>query len=63
LGTHSLASPSDEPVETLSLSEMEKQMIIKVLRLTSGNKSEAARLLGITRRALYGRLERYGLDD
>jgi two-component system NtrC family response regulator/two-component system response regulator PilR (NtrC family) len=42
---------------------MEKQMIIKVLRLTSGNKSEAARLLGITRRALYGRLERYGLDD
>ncbi len=63
LGTSSSASPSDEPVETLSLSEMEKQMIIKVLRLTSGNKSEAARLLGITRRALYGRLERYGLDD
>jgi len=63
LGTRPSASPGDEPVETLSLSEMEKQMIVKVLRLTSGNKSEAARLLGITRRALYGRLERYGLDD
>ncbi len=63
LRTSSSMSSSDEPVETLSLREMEKQMIIKVLRLTSGNKSEAARLLGITRRALYGRLERYGLDD
>ncbi len=63
LRTSSSMSSSDEPVETLSLREMEKQMILKVLRLTSGNKSEAARLLGITRRALYGRLERYGLDD
>jgi transcriptional regulator of acetoin/glycerol metabolism len=63
LGTSSTASSDDEPVETLSLGEMEKQMIVKVLRLTSGNKSEAARLLGITRRALYGRIERYGLDD
>jgi DNA-binding NtrC family response regulator len=63
LGMSSTAASSDEPIETLSLIEMEKQMIIKALRLTSGNKSEAARLLGITRRALYGRLERYGLED
>ena len=30
--------------------------------VAGGNKSEAARILGITRRSLYGRLERYGID-
>jgi len=63
VGTVSTSPVDDTPSDTLNLSEMERQMIIKVLRLTSGNKSESARLLGITRRALYGRLERYGLDD
>lgn len=56
--------PGDEGVsQTLNLGELEKQAIVKVLKLTRGNKSEAARLLGITRRALYGRLERYDLLD
>ena len=35
---------------------------IDALERAGGNKSKAARLLGITRRALYGRLERYGID-
>jgi DNA-binding NtrC family response regulator len=49
--------------ECLKLDEMEKQLIVKVLKRVSGNKSEAARILGITRRALYGRLERYAIDE
>jgi DNA-binding NtrC family response regulator len=54
----------DEPVsDGMKLEDMERHMILKALRITAGNKSEAARLLGITRRALYGRLERYGIDD
>jgi DNA-binding NtrC family response regulator len=53
--------PAVEP-DTLDLAEIEKRAIIKALASTSGNKSEAARMLGITRRALYGRLERYGID-
>jgi DNA-binding NtrC family response regulator len=48
--------------ETLNLEESEKLLIQRALGATGGNKSEAARLLGITRRALYGRLERYGLE-
>jgi DNA-binding NtrC family response regulator len=51
------------PVDTLNLAEAERQLIRRALDAASGNKSEAARLLGITRRALYGRLERYDLDS
>jgi two-component system response regulator AtoC len=58
-----LAAPSEAPaVGTLNLADVEKQVILQALDRASGNKSEAARLLGITRRALYGRLERYGID-
>jgi DNA-binding NtrC family response regulator len=47
---------------TLNLEESEKRLIQRALSAAGGNKSEAARLLGITRRALYGRLERYGME-
>jgi two-component system response regulator HydG len=49
-----------EPAGTLS--EAEERMIRDALARAGGNKSRAARILGITRRALYGRLERYGID-
>ncbi|UCH85380.1 MAG: sigma-54-dependent Fis family transcriptional regulator [Candidatus Latescibacterota bacterium] len=52
-----------QAADTLNLEDMEKQLITKALKLAAGNKSEAARLLGITRRALYGRLERYRIDE
>jgi two-component system response regulator HydG len=45
-----------------TLSEQEETMIRDALAKAGGNKSKAARLLGITRRALYGRLEKYGID-
>jgi transcriptional regulator with PAS, ATPase and Fis domain len=44
-----------------TLSDQEEQMIRLALEKSGGNKSKAARLLGITRRALYGRLEKYGI--
>jgi two-component system response regulator HydG len=46
----------------LTLSEQEETMIRDALAKAGGNKSKAARLLGITRRALYGRLEKYGIE-
>lgn len=55
-------APASEPATTLNLAEMEKQVILKALEQASGNKSKAARILGITRRALYGRLVRYGIE-
>ncbi len=42
-----------------SLQEVEKQQILKTLEETGGNKSEAARRLGITRKTLQNKLQKY----
>ncbi len=52
----------DGEAESLALKDLERRQILKVLRMTKGNKKEAARLLGIDRKTLYNRLEAYGLD-
>jgi two-component system response regulator HydG len=44
------------------LSVVERGTIKRVLEETGGNKSRAARRLGLTRTQLYGRLKRYGLE-
>lgn len=44
-----------------ALETVEKQAIIEALEKTGGNQSAAARLLGIGRHALIGRIEAYGL--
>jgi transcriptional regulator with PAS, ATPase and Fis domain len=44
------------------LSAVERTTIEHVMRETEGNKSKAARRLGITRTQLYFRLQKYGLD-
>jgi DNA-binding NtrC family response regulator len=48
--------------ETTDLNEVERQTIGHVMRETRGNKSRAAKRLGLTRTQLYGRLRKYGLD-
>ncbi len=42
-----------------SLQEVEKDLILKTLEETGGNKSEAARRLGITRKTLQNKLHKY----
>jgi len=49
------AIPSDLPLD-----EVEKTTILKTLESAGGNKSEAARRLGITRRTLHKKLKKYG---
>jgi len=49
------------PDEGVSLEKMEKETILKTLASTSGNKSEAARRLGITRKTLRKKLKNYGV--
>jgi DNA-binding NtrC family response regulator len=49
------------PSTSGSLHDMERQMLEDALRKSGGNKSKAAKLLGITRRMLYTKLEKYGL--
>jgi transcriptional regulator with PAS, ATPase and Fis domain len=45
----------------LPLKEVEKRYIANTLRRTRGNKLKAAQLLGISRRALYNKIEAYNL--
>lgn len=52
---------NDLPDGGACLSEVEKELILKTLAMTSGNKAAAARMIGITRRRLYLRLSQYGL--
>lgn len=48
--------------DTFSLSENEKGAIINALSRTQNNKSEAAKLLKITRKTLYNKLKQYDID-
>ncbi|PJJ10393.1 two-component system response regulator HydG [Flavobacterium sp. 1] len=48
--------------DTFSLSENEKGAIINALSRTQNNKSEAAKLLKITRKTLYNKLKQYNID-
>jgi two-component system, NtrC family, response regulator AtoC len=45
-----------------TLAEIEADYISETLAATSGNKSEAARLLGISRKNLYEKIARYKID-
>ena len=49
-------------LEDMSLEEVERFLIQKALGRFDGNVSQAATALGLSRGALYRRLERYGLD-
>ena len=46
----------------MTLEEVEKRHLIRVLKEMKGNKVKAAKILGIDRRTLYRMAERFGLD-
>ncbi|MCP4752886.1 MAG: sigma-54-dependent Fis family transcriptional regulator [Proteobacteria bacterium] len=48
-------------IETYNIDQVEKTIIRKVMRMHSGNISQASKEMGITRASLYRRLEKYGL--
>lgn len=59
-------SPIERPKATIdpvdqSLETIEKNAILKVLQKYNGNVSKSAKILGITRTALYRRLHKYGI--
>jgi two-component system response regulator HydG len=49
-----------ETTELVALDEIERRYILRVLDAMQGNKSRAAQVLGLDRKTLYRRLERYG---
>ena len=50
------------PGESDRLDLVERDHILSILERTRGNKSEAARALGVSRRAFYRKLDRHGLS-
>ncbi len=53
----------EELEDTLSLDEVEKEMIIKALNKHRGKRKDAARDLNISERTLYRKIKEYGLDN
>ena len=56
----SFVLPVENPLELLSMDEVEKRYILQVLQAVSGNKTDAAVALGFDRRTLYRKLKAYG---
>lgn len=58
---HTTSKQKKEEEVVLNLEQLERQAIEKALRISNGNISRAAEYLGITRYALYRKLEKLGL--
>ena len=55
-------APTNLPkVGTMTLEEMEKEMILRAMDFHKSNVARASRALGLTRAALYRRLEKFGI--
>lgn len=57
-----VASEKKKPIVDYSKETNEKQLIVNALEETGNNKSRAAKLLNITRKTLYNKIEQYDLD-
>jgi DNA-binding NtrC family response regulator len=53
--------PAPPSIENMSIDEVEALLVGKALRRYDGNISQAAEALGLSRSALYRRIEKYGL--
>ena len=62
LQKHGAGSEQPGDARPASLQDAEKALIVQTLSDTGGNKSEAARRLGITRKTLQNKLHKYDLE-
>ena len=53
----------EDPTELVSLEQLERRYVQRVLEAVLGNKSAAARILGIERKTLYRMLDRWGISE
>jgi two-component system response regulator HydG len=54
---------ANEVDEIVSMDEVERRYMLRVIKQLNGNKTRAAQLLGLDRRTLYRKLERYEADE
>jgi DNA-binding NtrC family response regulator len=57
-----VSPPSPDTTLSNRLEHAERDAILEAIRQSGGNKSRAAKLLGITRAGLYLKLKRYGIE-
>ena len=55
-----LSIPGVAAHEMLTMDEVERRYVLRVLQQLNGNKTLAADLLGVDRRTLYRKMERWG---
>ncbi|MFB3907277.1 MAG: sigma 54-interacting transcriptional regulator [Candidatus Eisenbacteria bacterium] len=60
-----IAAPraADFPIEGVALDEVERELLQKAMAKAGNNKSQAAKLLGVSRGQLYSLLRRHGLTE
>jgi DNA-binding NtrC family response regulator len=60
--TSNMLFGSDNPSELIPVQEVERRYILHVLKTVGGNKTLAARVLGLDRKTLYRKLQYYKVD-
>jgi two-component system, NtrC family, response regulator AtoC len=52
-----------DPSDLVTMDEVERRYVMKVLEVAGGNRTQAAQILGFDRKTLYRKLRRYGVED
>ena len=55
-------SKKESMIDTLDLSQNEKRIILKAIEKNMGNYSNTAKDLGVSRKTLYNKMKKYGLE-
>ena len=54
--------PREEPPSSMTLHEVQRDHIVRVLKLEKNNVARAAQHLGVSRSTLYDMLDRFGIE-
>ena len=55
--------PTEDPSALVSMEEVERRYVLKVLESVQGHRGHAAKILGFDRKTLYRKLERWGVTE
>jgi len=55
------AEAAERDASVVSLDEVEREMVVRTLAAVNNNRTRAAEILGISRRALYNKIGRFGM--
>jgi len=53
----------DDTANLVTMEEVERRYILRVLEAAGGQRTRAAQILGLDRKTLYRKLERWGISE